>query len=84
MKRIVCIVLVILMAATLVACGGKTPDDKDAKFEPALDTNTSCTISVVGSYDNFEALEAEFDRFNELYPNVRFSYSKLDDYNNTL
>ena len=39
---------------------------------------------MAGSYDNFEALEAEFDRFNEFYPNVRLSYVKLDDYNNTL
>jgi multiple sugar transport system substrate-binding protein len=34
--------------------------------------------------DNFEALEAVFDRFNEIYPNVQLSYVKLDDYNNIL
>ncbi|MCR4763403.1 MAG: ABC transporter substrate-binding protein [Lachnospiraceae bacterium] len=39
---------------------------------------------MVGSYDNFEALEAEFDRFNEIYPNVQLSYVKLDDYKNIL
>ncbi len=81
MKKLFCIILVVFMAVSLAACGGKTQDEE---FKPALDTNTSCNITVVGSYDNFEALEAEFDRFNKIYPNVRLSYSKLDDYNNTI
>ena len=33
-------------------------------FSPALDTSTECHITVAGGYDNFEALEAEFDSFN--------------------
>ncbi|MBR6053407.1 MAG: extracellular solute-binding protein [Clostridia bacterium] len=80
MKKPLITLLLVLALLTLFAACKK---DKDA-FEPALDTGTSCSITVVGSYDNFEALEAEFDRFNEFYPNVRLSYSKLDDYNNTL
>ena len=80
MKKPLITLLLVLALLTLFAACKK---DKDA-FEPALDTETSCSITVVGSYDNFEALEAEFDRFNEFYPNVRLSYSKLDDYNNTL
>ncbi len=36
-------------------------------FQPALDKDISCHIKVAGGYDNFEALEAEFDRFNEFY-----------------
>ena len=39
---------------------------------------------MVGSYSNFEALETEFDRFNEFYPDVEMSYWKPDDYNNLL
>ena len=39
---------------------------------------------MIGSYSNFEALEAEFDRFNEFYPDVELSYVKPDDYNNLL
>ena len=39
---------------------------------------------MIGSYSNFEALEAEFDRFNEFYPEVELSYVKPDDYNNLL
>ena len=80
MKKPLITLLFVLALLTLFASCKK---DKDA-FKPALDTGTSCSITVVGSYDNFEALEAEFDRFNEYYPNVRLSYRKLDDYNNTL
>ena len=53
-------------------------------FTPSLDTTKKCSISVVGNYDNFEALEAEFDKFNEYYPNVELSYTKIDDYNNLI
>ena len=84
MKKLLCIILVIFTAVSLSACGGKPQEETAAGFKPALDTNTSCSITVVGSYDNFEALEAEFDRFNEIYPNVQLSYLKLDDYNNVL
>ena len=84
MKKLICIILAICTVLSLTACGAKAQEETAAEFKPALDTNTSCSITVAGSYDNFEALEAEFDRFNEFYPNVRFSYVKLDDYNNTL
>lgn len=83
MKKIICAVLAVLTFATLAACS-KTEKKADEGFKPALDTETSCSITVAGSYDNFEALEAEFDRFNEIYPNLRLSYVKLDDYNNNL
>ncbi len=84
MKKLICIILAICAAVSLTACGGKTQEETAAGFKPALDTKTSCSITVAGSYDNFEALEAEFDRFNEFYPNVQLSYVKLDDYSNTL
>ena len=53
-------------------------------FAPSLDTATKCSIAVAGNYDNFEALEAAFDKFNAHYPNVELSYSKIDDYNNLI
>ena len=84
MKKILCIILAICMVVSLTACGAKMKEKAAAEFKPALDTGTSCRITVAGSYDNFEALEAEFDRFNEIYPNVQLSYVKLDDYNNIL
>ena len=85
MKKLLCTILTICMFASLTACGSKPQEaTTDAGFKPALDTKTSCQITVAGGYDNFEALEAEFDRFNEFYPDVQLSYVKLDDYNNVL
>ena len=87
MKKLFCTVLFICTLVLLTACGSKPKEENTtaaAGFKPALDTKRSCKITVAGSYDNFEALEAEFDRFNEIYPNVQLSYVKLDDYNNML
>ncbi len=84
MKKLLCIILVICTLTSLTACYVKPQEDSSGGFKPVLDTNTDCKITVAGSYDNFEALEAEFDRFNEIYPNVQLSYVKLDDYNNML
>ena len=84
MKKTVCIILALCMLMTLTACGENAQGKTSAEFKPTLDPDTSCSITVAGSYDNFEALETEFDRFNEIYPNVQLSYVKLDDYNNVL
>ncbi len=75
---------VMLMIAGLTACGSKEQETAEAGFKPALDTSISCHINVAGGYDNFEALEAEFDRFNEYYPNVELMFTKIDDYNNMI
>ena len=77
MKKTLCAILTVVSTALLVSCGNK-------EFRPALDKETDCKIKVVGDYGNFEALEAEFDRFHSYYPNVKLSYVKLDDYKNTL
>ena len=79
MKKLICIVLIVCTLVLMTACGEKPQEEPAAGFTPALDVNTDCNITIVGSYDNFEALEADFDRFNEYYPNVRLSYVKLDD-----
>ncbi|MBQ3295476.1 MAG: carbohydrate ABC transporter substrate-binding protein [Erysipelotrichaceae bacterium] len=84
MKKLLCIILFICMLVSLSACNDKKQEETPEGFVPALDTETDCKITVAGNYDNFEALEAEFDRFNEIYPNVKLSYVKLDDYNNML
>ena len=71
--------LVLALAAGCSA-GGNTGASSDAEFKAALDTTQKVTLNVVGDYSNFEALETQFDAFNEIYPNVTLSYSKLDDY----
>ena len=81
MRKLLPTALAILGAAVLASCGEQQPSDV---FAPSLDKDTKCSIKVVGDYSNFEALENEFDRFNEYYPNVSLTYEKLDDYKNTL
>jgi len=73
------------MLLGLTSCGSKKQEATTAKgFQPALDTSVNGHISVVGGYDNFEALEAEFDRFNDYYPNLKLVYTKIDDYINMI
>ena len=83
MKKILCLALNALMITTLASCGSKGGKDPEA-FTPTLDKNTVCNIKIVGNYSNFEALEAEFDRFNVYYPKVTLKYQKLDKYETTL
>ena len=85
MKKTICILLTLLMIAGLAACGSGSKDEaKEEGFSPSLDTSADCHITVAGGYDNFEALEAEFDSFNEYYPNVELAFTKVDDYNNMI
>ena len=86
MKKIMCGFLSVMMALGMTACGSEKKKEKtdDKGFKPSLNTSTSSQINIAGGYDNFEALEAEFDRFNEYYPNVELKYTKIDDYNNMI
>ena len=90
--RYLSVLSIALLLVVLAACGASPESSgsgtsteqasEQKSFAPSLDTATKCSISVAGGYDNFEALEAEFDKFNEYYPDVELSYTKLDDYNN--
>lgn len=84
MKKMLCAILAVLLAVVSAACISRVQAESAGAFQPKLDTDTSCEIIVIGTYSNFEALEAEFDRFNEFYPDVELSYVKPDDYNNLL
>ena len=84
MRKMLCTILAALLIVVSAVCVSPAQADSAGTFQPRLDTESDCTITVVGSYSNFEALEAEFDRFNEYYPDVELSYVKPDDYNNLL
>ena len=84
MKKLLCVVLAALLVLAPAAGLSRVRAESAGAFQPKLDPDTSCEIRVIGSYSNFEALEAEFDRFNEFYPDVELSYEKPDDYNNLL
>ena len=82
-KKLILISLLVLIAVSLVACSSQKPQntaEEQTGFKPKFDTQTKATVKVVGHYNNFEALEAEFNRFNEYYPNVELSYSYLNNY----
>ena len=88
MKRTFCVCFVlfaVLLALVFATFISKKEETKTTEgFQPSLDTSTSCYINVAGGYNNFEALEAEFDRFNVYYPNVKLTFTKIDDYNNMI
>ena len=85
MKKFMCVCLSVLMILGMAACGAEKQEAATEEgFSPALDASTECQITVAGGYDNFEALEAEFDSFNEYYPNVELMFTKVDDYNNMI
>ena len=84
-KRTSCILLVVLLVLSLclVACSKKETaktQESAPGYVPKLDPNTSCSITVAGHYSNFEALEAEFNRFSQYYPNVKMTYIYMDGY----
>ena len=83
-RKVLVAILAMLITFGLAACSSGNKEAETTGFKPALDTNTSCQIVVVGSYNNFEALEAAFDHFNEYYPNVELTFQRLDDYNNII
>lgn len=65
----------------LQGCGSK---GADKPFVPKYDKDTKFSLTVAGSYSNFESLEAEFERFYEYYPNASLEYVSMDDYNNVI
>ena len=75
--------LILALAICFTGCSGKgTSKGKrdETGFVPRLDTNTSCSINIAGHYENFEALENEFNRFAKYYPNVQLKYTFMDGY----
>jgi len=81
LTKISFVLFIVLCICCLGTCKKKSNDDA---FIPKLDTQTKCKIEIAGNYFNFEALEAEFDRFNEFYPNVELAYTYLDNYKKSI
>ena len=82
MKKIA-LCLLLALALLLTGCAGKEAQKQEG-FAPKLDTKSDCTITVSGHYENFEALETEFNRFAEYYPGVNMKYVYMDDYKNNI
>ena len=85
MKKTSFAIFAVLMLLALTACGAKKQEaEPEEGFRPALDTSVKGLVTFAGGYDNFEALEIEFDRFNAYYPDVELVYMKIGDYNNVI
>ena len=84
MKNKLTLISLILMLAEIFCLGACRKKNNNDAFIPYRDTLTECKIEIAGRYQNFEAIEAEFDRFNEYYPNVELSYTYLDNYKVTI
>ena len=63
---------------SIISCGQNNKQDGD--FKPKLDTQTKCSLTVRGHYENFEALTAEFHNFQNFYPNVELNYEYDKDH----
>ena len=86
-KKILVAAFCLALALCLSGCSSRETQEQPkapAGFTPALDIKTVGSINVVGHYNNFEALEEEFNRFNQYYPEVKLSYTYLDNYSGIL
>ena len=84
MKKLMCTLMTVFSVALLPSCnkgGGGSSDE----FAPSMDTDTQCSIRVVGDYDNFPELMNRFKEFNAYYPNVKLNYQKISgEYKETI
>ena len=76
--------LTISMAGMLLLQGCGNQKKAEVPFSPKYDKDTEFSLTVAGSYGNFESLEAEFERFYEYYPNASLKYVTMDDYKNVI
>lgn len=86
MKKRCGMVLALMTALMLTGCGAKKEKTEEtAAFSPRLDTESSENVEIAGFMGNFEALDQVINAFNEIYPNVVFTYDHntsfmLDEY----
>ena len=84
-KQLTAAALAAALALNLAACGSTAAgtdnaasaaagEAASAEFTPALDTNLSATLDIAGFMGNYEALDQVMNAFNEIYPNVVFTY----------
>ncbi len=84
MKKTLRMILSLSMVGILLLQGCGSQKKEDVSFVPKYDKDTEFSLTVAGSYGNFESLEAEFERFYEYYPNANLQYVTMDDYKNVI
>ena len=74
-KKLAVCAMLALTTFCLASCAEKNEGTTASEgFEPKLDTKTEETIDIAGFMGNFESLDQVINEFNEIYPNVTFSY----------
>lgn len=84
MKKTMWMLFPLSLAVMLLLQGCGSQKKAEVDFAPKYDKDTEFSLTVAGSYGNFESLEAEFERFYEYYPNANLQYITMDDYNNVI
>ena len=84
MKKNLRMLLLFSLVLMLLLQGCGSQKKAGVPFSPKYDKDTEFSLTVAGSYGNFESLEAEFERFYEYYPNANLQYVTMDDYNNVI
>ena len=79
LKRTVSAAAASAMILGCTACSSGQPSSSE--FTPKLDTDKSVTLEIAGFFGNFEALDQIENDFNEIYPNVSFSYEQIGNSN---
>ena len=81
MKKRKMLILAAMAVFFLAGCGSATKKEaKSGEFTPSLDTESSDTVEIAGFMGNFEALDSVINSFNEIYPNVVFTYDHNTSY----
>lgn len=95
MKRFVSLLAAFALSLSLAGCaqsnsaagGAQAQTQAEAQqqsFEPRLDTQAQVEFDIVGALNNFEALEAVINDFNEVYPNCTVNYRTLENYKSNI
>lgn len=63
--------------SVLLLTSGCAAGKKEEGFEPRLDTDAKIQLDMIGFFGNFEALDQVMNDFNNIYPNVTYSYQQI-------
>ena len=77
---LLCIVILIIAACS----NAEDNTSQNYSFKPSLDTDEDITLTVVYSWENFEALTESIAEFNKYYPNVTINYEYLENYDTAI
>lgn len=89
MKRVAAFLTALALSLSLFGCAQSQSATSEAEaqqqsFTPRLDTEAEVEFDIIGGLENFEALEAVINDFNEIYPNCTVNYESLASYKDNI